>query len=169
MTFRWMSTGVCVYTQIWHWVIMFPYLTKRSRWEQCFQRWAYLCVCVSELLGLPSVLTLACHPQNQEHIPPILSVALGAALTYKDFLSDPCVLSAQWRTIPTRRSIRSVIRKREPRNVGRGPQTPNVVEKRSGLDLVKQEGTASLVPFCLPPASTFFILRHLPIMASVLP
>lgn len=58
-------------------------------------RQSFVCVCVSELLGLPSVLTLACGLQNQEHMPPILSAATGATLTDKEFLGDPCILSAQ--------------------------------------------------------------------------
>ena len=54
-----------------------------------------MCVCVLELVGLPSTLTLPCGLQNQEHMLPILSVAIGAILTDKEFLGDPCVLSAQ--------------------------------------------------------------------------
>ena len=82
-----------------------------------------MCVFVLELVGLPSTLTLACGLQNQEHMPPIPSVAIGATLTDKEFLGDPCVLSAQWRSISTRRSIRSEMRKRESKEVSRRPQT----------------------------------------------
>lgn len=60
----------------------------------------------------------------------MLLVLFGALLTYKDFLSDHYVLPAQGRTIDTRTSVRSVMKKGELRKVDRGPQTPQVIEKK---------------------------------------
>lgn len=138
MTFRWVSMGACVYTQILHCVIIFVAWKKRLRWEQCFQRWVCLCVGISHLCHLLHWHWHAIH-RIQEHIPPIPSIVIGALLTYKVFLGDPYVLSAQWRTISIRRTIGSVASQRELRKVGRGPWTPKVIGKTWGLGLVRHE------------------------------